>query len=890
MDGNSAQNRRTTYLSDYRPSDFVISEIDLRFDLYDEVCNVRAQMQFTRSNTSAPTSPLRLDGDELDLVSVQLQGSPLGPDQYQVTSSELVIPNVPDVFSLSVDTRIFPSRNTTLMGLYLSGGTFCTQCEAEGFRRMTFMLDRPDVLARYSTTIVAERERFPVLLSNGNCTDQGDAGAGRHYATWKDPFPKPSYLFALVAGKLAFVEDHFVTFKGRKVALRIFVEPHNIDKCSHAMASLKRAMRWDEEVYGREYDLDIYMIVAVDDFNMGAMENKGLNLFNSKYVLARPETATDADYQVIEAIIAHEYFHNWSGNRVTCRDWFQLSLKEGFTVFRDQEFTSDMHSRAVKRIQDVNILRNQQFREDGGPMAHPVRPSSYIEINNFYTVTIYNKGAELIRMMYHLLGARDFRAGTDLYFERHDGQAVTIDDFVVALEDAGGINLGQFKRWYVQSGTPELHITGQYDSQRRLFTVQVRQSCPPTPGQDNKLPFHFPLVMALLDRSGKRIPLRLQGETPSSELADKPTRVLSLHEAHQSFTFVNVDARPTPSYLRGFSAPVKWTSDLTEQDLIFLAMHDDDPFSRWDANQRVQISVILDIVYQRRADAPANISKTVFAIAREHLNKSAGDPLFASMLLSLPSEQYIAEFMSVIDPVAIHQACRRIREALVEHLYEEFIQTYTVNEELGEYRIDIDSIAKRSLKNTCLGYLMESADEDVRSRCVDQCFSANNMTDSIAALTYLANSPGEDGKRALDGFYQRWQHDPLVIDKWFTIQAASRLPDTLERMRVLLQHPSFTLRNPNRIRAVIGTFAHGNPMYFHHESGEGYELVADYIVALDEINPQITARLASAFALWRRFDAARQLMMQEQLKRIAAKPHLSRDTYEVVTTVLGASQ
>lgn len=889
MVGKSAEHRRTTYLSDYRPSDFVISEIDLRFDLFDDVCKVRAQMQLMRSSTSLPRIPLRLDGDELELVSVTLNGSPLGPDQFRVSSVELVIPNVPDVFSLIVETRIFPNRNTTLMGLYLSGGTFCTQCEAEGFRRMTFMLDRPDVLARYSTTIIADRARFPILLSNGNCTDQGDAGAGRHYATWKDPFPKPSYLFALVAGTLAFIEEQFVTFQGRKVVLRIFVEPHNIDKCSHAMTSLKRAMRWDEEVYGREYDLDIYMIVAVDDFNMGAMENKGLNLFNSKYVLARPETATDADYQVIEAIIGHEYFHNWSGNRVTCRDWFQLSLKEGFTVFRDQEFTSDLHSRAVKRIQDVNILRNQQFREDGGPMSHPVRPSSYMEINNFYTVTVYNKGAELIRMMHHLLGPRDFRAGTDLYFERHDGQAVTIDDFVAALEHAGGIDLEQFKRWYTQSGTPELQITSHYDSHRQCFTVQVRQTCPPTPGQANKLPFHFPLVIALLDRSGNRIPLQLQGETPTPNFSDKLTRVLSLRETHQSFTFVDVKVRPTPSYLRGFSAPVKLTADLTEQDLIFLAMHDDDPYSRWDANQRVQISVILEIMNQRQAGAPVSIGETLVTIAREHLNKSDTDPLFASLLLSLPSEQYIAEFVPVIDPAAIHQACRQVREALAKHLYDEFVKAYETNVNLGEYRVDIDSIARRTLKNTCLGYLMENANEGIRARCADQCFSANNMTDSIAALTCLANNSGDEGKRALHWFYQRWQHDPLVIDKWFTIQAASRLPDTIERMRVLLQHPSFTLRNPNRIRATIGTFAHSNPAFFHQETGEGYELVADYIVALDEINPQITARLASAFALWRRFSPARQVMMQGQLKRIVAQPQLSRDTYEVVTTILDGS-
>lgn len=884
MDVKPLDQRRITYLNDYRPPIFVVTDIDLRFDLTDKACLVSAKMHVERRDDPTRSSALRLDGEELELVSVTLQGERLSPGRYQVLTDALVIHNVPDAFDITIETRIYPQHNTALMGLYLSAGNYCTQCEAEGFRRIMYMLDRPDVLARYSTTIVADKARFPALLSNGNRVDYGEADSRRHYATWNDPFPKPSYLFALVAGNLAYLEDQFTTCRGRHVVLRIYVESHNVDKCEHAMLSLKRAMRWDEQTYGREYDLDIYMIVAVDDFNMGAMENKGLNVFNSKYVLARPDTATDADYQAIEAIIGHEYFHNWSGNRVTCRDWFQLSLKEGFTVFRDQEFTGDVNSRAVKRIHDVNMLRTQQFREDAGPMAHPVRPSSYMEINNFYTATVYNKGAELIRMMRLLLGSERFRSGTDLYFSRYDGKAVTTDDFVDALEVASGVNLTQFKRWYAQSGTPQLQIEGYHDKAVCRFQLHVRQSCAPTPGQENKLPFHIPLVMALLDSTGNKIPLRFEGEDGPVEM----TKLLSISETSQTFSFVDVPHEPTPSYLRGFSAPVKLVTNLSENQLEFLATHDDDPFSRWDANQRVSIAVILRVMEQVQAGIATASGEPLAKVFQEHLAGSSRDPMFASLLLSLPSEHYISEFVECIDPVGIHQACRLVRENLAAQLSEEFRSVFEANsDQRAGSQSDVGAMARRSLKNVCLGYLMELNDAGIRKRCITQVSSSNNMTDTIAALTFIANTTGDERESSLRDFYALWKHDPLVVDKWLAIQASSRLPDTLQRVRVLLKHPAFTLQNPNRVRAVLGTFSHGNPAQFHAISGSGYELVADSVIEIDAMNPQVAARLASAFSAWRRFDTTRQTAMQSQLQRIRSKPKLSRDTYEVVATILG---
>jgi aminopeptidase N len=620
------------------------------------------------------------------LKSVAINDKPLAESGYALDEDTLTIYNVPDAFSLQIENEINPEANTSLNGLYLSSGNFCTQCEAQGFRRITYMYDRPDVMATYTTTIVADREKFPVLLSNGNLAGQGelDDDTTKHWAKWEDPFKKPTYLFALVAGKLAKIDDTFTTMSGREVALHIYVQPHNADKCDHAMASLKKAMKWDEEVYGREYDLDIYMIVAVDDFNMGAMENKGLNVFNSKYVLAKPDTATDGDYEGIEGVIGHEYFHNWSGNRVTCRDWFQLSLKEGFTVFRDQEFSADMSSRGVKRISDVNILRTHQFREDASPMAHPVRPDSYVEINNFYTVTVYNKGAEVVRMLSNLLGPEKFRKGTDLYFERYDGQAVTCDDFVKALEDANKEDLTQFRRWYSQAGTPELHVSRSYDEHHKTYTLTIRQACPPTPGQETKEPFHIPLAMGLLDNDGNDMPLQLQGESS----AQTGTRVLQLKNEEETFVFANVETQPVPSLLRGFSAPVKVELDLSDAERYFLMANDNDDFNRWDAGQQLAVKLIRQLVDDLQQHRPLYLPEPFIDACRQTLEDETIDKALAAQAISLPSESYISEFVSPIDPVAIHQVCRFIRETLAKALKDTFYRVYEQNIIHGEYSID----------------------------------------------------------------------------------------------------------------------------------------------------------------------------------------------------------
>jgi aminopeptidase N len=747
------------------------------------------------------------------------------------------------------------------------------------------MYDRPDVMATYTTTIVADKSKFPVLLSNGNLVETGDVESdpARHWAKWQDPFKKPTYLFALVAGQLAKIEDTFTTMSGREVKLHIYVQPHNADKCDHAMRSLKNAMKWDEEVYGREYDLDIYMIVAVDDFNMGAMENKGLNVFNSKYVLAKPDTATDSDYEGIEGVIGHEYFHNWSGNRVTCRDWFQLSLKEGFTVFRDQEFSADMTSRGVKRIGDVNILRTHQFREDASPMAHPVRPDSYVEINNFYTVTVYNKGAEVVRMLSNLLGPEKFRKGTDLYFERHDGQAVTCDDFVKALEDANNVDFTQFRRWYSQAGTPELHVTRSYDEHNKTFTLNIKQSCPATPGQETKEPFHIPLAMGLLDKQGNDLPLQLHGESS----AVQGTRVLQIKNREEQFVFVNMENPPVPSLLRGFSAPVKVDLDLGDNERYFLMANDNDDFNRWDAGQQLAIKIIRQLVDDVRQHRPLYLPESFIDACHKTLEDTAIDKALAAQAISLPSESYISEFVSPIDPLAIHQVCRFIRETLAGHLKDLFHQVYEENVVHGEYSIAQEHIKKRKLKNVCLGYLMETGEASVFELCYRQFKEGNNMTDVMAALVSLANNDCPQREQALNEFYHKWKDDLLVVDKWLGIQATSRLPGTLDRVKALISHEAFTLKNPNKIRALIGAFGHGNPSQFHDLSGEGYEFFTGKILEIDKLNPQIAARLATVYTMWRKYDEQRQQLMKQQLETITAEPALSKDVYEIATKSLG---
>ena len=876
---------RSIYLSEYKPTDYLVDTVDLHFDLHETASTVTSRLGIRRREGVGEMQPIVLHGENLILKSVALDDRVLADTEYSVTDEQLTIHRVPDAFELQIATEINPEANTSLNGLYISSGNFCTQCEAEGFRRITYMYDRPDIMARYSTTIVADKRKFPVMLSNGNLVEQGpvESDPARHRVKWEDPFPKPTYLFALVAGDLEKIEDNFTTMSGREVSLHIYVQTHNIDKCEHAMRSLKKAMKWDEEIYGREYDLDIYMIVAVDDFNMGAMENKGLNVFNSKYVLAKPETATDTDYDGIEGVIGHEYFHNWSGNRVTCRDWFQLSLKEGFTVFRDQEFSADMTSRGVTRINDVNVLRTHQFREDASPMAHPVRPDSYVEINNFYTVTIYNKGAEVVRMLHHLLGAEKFRKGTDLYFERHDGQAVTCDDFVKALEDANGEDLTQFKRWYSQAGTPELSVTRHYDASSKKYTLKIQQSCPPTPGQETKQPFHIPLAMGLLDKHGNDMPLQLKNEAA----AIQGTRVLHVMEEEETLEFVNVPEEPVPSLLRGFSAPVKVNIELSDAERYFLMANDNDDFNRWDAGQQQAIKIIRHLVEDFQQHKPLYLPEPFIDACRATLQDKTLDKALAAQAICLPSESYIAEFVSPIDPVAIHKVCRFMRETLASSMKELLQEVYQENQISGAYSIEQSHVKKRALKNVCLGYLMETGDETVHDTCYQQFATANNMTDVIAALASLANNDTPKREQALEEFYEKWKTDLLVVDKWLGIQAMSRLPGTLDRVKELISHEAFTLKNPNKIRALIGAFGSGNPSQFHDLSGEGYQFYTDKILEIDKLNPQIASRLTTVYTLWKKYDEQRQSLMKQQLERIVVEPGLSKDVYEIASKSLG---
>jgi len=890
----------TVYLKDYKKPDYLIETVNLEFELGETVTRVKSLMTVSRNHDAAEGSrPLVLQGRSMKLLAVKLNNVLLSSQDYQLDAASLTIPSVPDSFILEIETELRPSDNTELSGLYLSNGNFCTQCEAEGFRKITYYLDRPDVMARFFTTIIADKKKFPVLLSNGNLINTADIGDGKHVAKWHDPFPKPAYLFALVAGDLASVRDSFTTMSGRLVDLSIFVQHYNKDKCDHAMYSLKQAMKWDEDAYGREYDLDTFMIVAVDDFNMGAMENKGLNIFNSKYILARPDTATDADYQGIMGVVGHEYFHNWSGDRVTCRDWFQLSLKEGFTVFRDQQFMEDMTSRGVKRISDVNILRTHQFREDSGPMAHPVRPESYVEINNFYTLTVYNKGAEVIRMLKTILGHEGFRKGTDLYFSRHDHAAVTTDDFVKAMEDANHVDLGQFKLWYTQAGTPELAIKRAFDKNNRTYTLSIKQTCPPTPGQPDKKPMHIPVAIGLLGKEGQELELMLQTPNPPQSPFSKEGNfnippyikggkgplILELREQEQAFVFTDVPEEPVPSILRQFSAPVKVELALTDEERLFLMAHDPDEFNRWDAGQQLAVKLILDLVKDQQEGKLLALDNLFIDAFRRTLEGNMKDRAFQAFALALPAEGYIADFMAVIDPIAIHEAKRFMQETLAVALKDAFLSVYHANQDKGPYRPDQEAIGKRSLKNICLGYLSELEDADVRELCMNQFRNSNNMTDVIAALASLANNVCAEREQALDEFYWKWKDDPLVMDKWLSLQALSRLPDTLDRVKALMMHPAFNIKNPNKVRSLIGAFS-SNSARFHAPDGSGYTFLADNILAIDPMNPQIAARLVSAFTMWKRYEAGPQMLMKAQLERLQGAQKLSRDVYEIVSKSL----
>ncbi|AOS97477.1 Aminopeptidase N [Microbulbifer aggregans] len=871
---------RTVYLKDYRKPDYLVDSTRLRFELEPNSTVVTSSLEIRRNPAAGEgLPPLRLDGVNLELVSVGIDGVALGVDEYTCHDEGLIIPVHRGAFTLEICNRIDPEGNTSLEGLYLSNGMYCTQCEAEGFRKITYYPDRPDVMSKFTTTIVAPRD-YPVLLSNGNEIARGEIEGDRHFVTWEDPFAKPAYLFALVAGRLEKVEDQFTTMSGRKVTLQIFTEPKNIGKCEHAMHSLKAAMRWDEEVYGREYDLDIFMIVAVDHFNMGAMENKGLNIFNSACVLASPETATDAAFQRIESIVAHEYFHNWSGNRVTCRDWFQLSLKEGFTVFRDAEFSADMNSRAVKRIEDVSMLRTTQFAEDAGPMSHPVRPDSYMEISNFYTLTVYEKGAEVVRMIHTLLGEEGFRRGSDLYFERHDGCAVTCEDFVAAMEDANGVDLKQFRRWYSQAGTPLLEISDDYDSAGERYTLSVRQSCPATPGQPEKKPFHIPLKLGLLAGDGSELALDTDGTRET---------VLEITEAEQAFVFEGIPERPLPSLLRGFSAPVRVRYDYTPAQLRLLMRADSDAFNRWDAGQRLAFRALAQLQQDFRAGVELQLQPELMEAYRSILQQEDLDPALVAEMLTLPSAQTLAEEAEVIDAEAIIAARNFAEQNLAEALFEDLLETFRRLDHDKPYRPLADDIAERRLKNTALAYLCVTEKEEALQLADTQFASATNMTDSAAALAALVNR-GDDqrAQAALQSFYERWKEDDQVVELWLAVQSSSPKRGSLEAVRALMAHPAFELTNPNRVRSVIGAFSNRNFLQFHQPDGSGFRFLAEQVIALDKLNPQIAARLVTPITRWKKYCQGQQEMMHAALQSVMDSGQLSADLYEVVSKSLKA--
>ena len=868
----------TIHLKDYRPSAYLVDTTELCFRLWEDHALVEARLRLRRNPEAQSESGLLLHGEELELLRLELDGRALDEGDYRRNHEQLLLDDCPARFELFIRTRIRPRDNTALEGLYQSRKLFCTQCEAEGFRKISYYPDRPDVMSIYTVRIEADQARYPVLLSNGNLLDQGVDGE-RHWTLWHDPFPKPSYLFALVAGELACLQDRFVSCGGREVQLCIYVESRDLDKCGHAMRALKNAMRWDEQRFGREYDLDVFNIVAVDDFNMGAMENKSLNIFNTSCVLAHPDTTTDQAFQRVEAVVAHEYFHNWSGNRVSCRDWFQLSLKEGFTVYREAEFSSDMGSRTVKRIQDVALLRSVQFAEDGGPTAHPVRPDSYIEISNFYTVTIYEKGAEVVRMMHTLLGDAVFRRGTDLYFERHDGQAVTCEDFVRAMEDASGRDLRQFRLWYSQAGTPVLKVSDHWDEEAGEYTLTVEQSCGPSPGQPQKQPFVIPLAVGLLGDAGD-LRLRLKAEEIDPEQADNTRRILELQQGRRRFTFIDLPERPVPSLLRGFSAPVRLEYPYSREQLAFLMARDSDGFCRWDAGQQLAVAVI-----REAADTGCAVDALLLNALCDTLEDATLDPAMVAEMWRLPTENYLAELADPVDVDAIHRGRERVKQALAQQQPDLLLRRYRELSETVEYQPDAAQIARRSLRNRLLSYLVLTGG-DGQQLAETQYHRAGNMTDRLAALSCVVNH-GEAGVASalLAHFYQTWQHEALVVNQWLQVQAMCPRADNLQRVRALMRHKAFTLRNPNKVRALIGGFCNANPVNFHRADGAGYQLLAEVVGELNQSNPQIAARLLTPLTRWRRYGNRAEAMRQS-LQSIADLAALSPNVFEIVTTSL----
>ena len=882
----------TIHRKDYTAPAYWVNTVEMSFDLDPAATHVATRITMQRNAASA-NKDVELLGDGIKLVALRMNGKALSKRAqggYTIEEGKLRIANAPDEITLEIETVIQPEKNTTMMGLYVSNGNFFTQCEAEGFRKITYFPDRPDVMAKYTVMLRGDKKKYPVLLSNGNLIEQGDLPKGRHYAKWEDPFKKPSYLFALVAGKLVCQEEKFKLNSGRKVLLQVWVEPGNLDKTQHAMESLKNSIRWDQERFGLELDLDRFMIVAVSDFNMGAMENKGLNIFNTKYVLANPSIATDTDYANIEAVVGHEYFHNWTGNRVTCRDWFQLSLKEGLTVFRDQEFSADMvgtaSGRAVKRIDDVRVLRQVQFSEDAGPMAHPVRPDSYVEINNFYTVTIYEKGAEVVRMYQTLLGRDGFRKGMDLYFERHDGQAVSCDDFRAAMADSSGRNLTQFERWYSQSGTPHVQVTSEYDANKKTYELTLSQSCKPSAGQKNKLPFHIPVAVGLLDARGQDMLLHLEGAADSSTVPT--TCVLELTKEKQTFTFNNVSSKPTPSLLRNFSAPVVLEYNYTDSELAHLMAHDSDAFNRWEAGQRLAMQRLLKLIKQVQDGEELTLDELFINTLRTTLNDQTLDPSFREVVLTLPSELMLAEQCDVIDPQAIHTARQFMRNTLSDTLKADFIAAYEANQTPGKYSADAKSASKRGLKNVCLSYLLGWADASTLQLAHAQIDAADNMTDRVAALFALINTGSNLAAQPLNRFYQDFKNEALVVDKWFSLQAVATRTD-VQAVRKLMTHPAFTLKNPNRARSLISSFCNGNPSQFHAVDGSGYAYWAEQVIALNKLNPQVAARLVRTLDHWQKYTPVLKKQMKLALQKVESSKGLSKDVQELIAKALGNS-
>ncbi|KPA15334.1 Peptidase M1, alanyl aminopeptidase [Candidatus Magnetomorum sp. HK-1] len=874
------------YLKDYRPSSFDISHIELFLDLYDTHTNVRAIIKVNRvKDLNNNQKELFLHGSDLDLVSIAMNDSLLQPGDYELTPEGLIVKNVGMSCILTIETRLNPHENTSLSGLYVSNDIFCTQCEAEGFRKITYFLDRPDVMCSYTCTISAEQEKYPVLLSNGNLIQSEQLDNGRHRVTWDDPFPKPSYLFALVAGKLEYIEDKIMTQPDKPIVLRIYAEKENVGRCKFAMKSLMKAMRWDKFRFNLDYDLDTYIIVAINDFNMGAMENKGLNIFNTKSIIADPKTATDGDYVTIERVVAHEYFHNWTGNRVTLKNWFQLCLKEGLTVFRDQLFSEDRaSSKLIKRIQDVQALRLRQFPEDDGPNAHPVRPDQYIEMNNFYTRTVYDKGAAVIRMLYTMLGDNFFK-GMKKYFDLYDGKAITVEDFLSVMEDAGEINLDQFKLWYTQAGTPKVIVDRKYLAHQNIYQLTFKQVCPPTPGQTDKQAMLIPIDMALLDSKGKHIPLQFSNESETFN-----NRILKLTETEKTFEFINVPEEPVPSLFRNFSACVKVSVDYSFDERLFLMTYDSDDFNRWEQSRQIFLESLYKMVQDYQNNVSMKVPKEILETLKLILKSDSVDKALVTKLISIPSDIEIGHFCAAkstfIDPEAIFFVRKHMKETIAKNFSDVFMALYDENNLQNEYRFKPSDVASRRVKNMALNFLVTLKTSDMLSLAFKQFKNADNMSDSFAALRILSHADIETFQEACKLFFFRCRKNPLLFNKWFSVQAMSSLNNTLIRVKKLFNHRAFKIKNPNRVRALLGSFVNKNHYHFHTASGEAYEFLGDKVLLIDKLNPQIASRMVSAFNHWKKYDEGRQQIMKNQLTRILNEPNISKNVYEIVSKTL----